>query len=217
VKEAFNWLTATINEIQRRGRWFWCYEEFTTPFPTPIVQGQNSYVTMPPQMREIIEPIFLDATFSGALPAPTKPSTWSTPTTPVMTEYVNKLRVQGMDYHISSFGIEFSSKWSTGLIYLCGYRFINKPVSVDNASEFIDLPDDFVWDLAVYGSARHGLIREDDFKRLEEARRIFETAYSQMVTWDARHGIANASERMAAHSSVYEATPYPVWPSNFSL
>lgn len=198
---ALEWLKSTMNEIDRRTRlMFWCLRTYHTPLDTVLSK---------PTCKEILDPIALDTSV-----APVANGVWTLTTTPPDYTQVLPLRMQSSDYTTSQFGIEISSKWQNGMVYVDTIRSLTIPLIV---AETIDLPDMFVYDLIVYGSARHGLIREDDYDRLQWATSKFEQVLQDLIQWDSRQGIANIRSRLRTHNVLGDTLPYPVFPSNFSL
>lgn len=198
---ALEWLKSTMNEIDRRTRLtHWALVTYSTPFAITLTK---------PTCKEILDPISLDTSV-----APTYTGVWTVVTTPPDYTQVLPLRFQSSDYQTSQFGIEISSKWQQGMVYVDTIRSLAIPSIV---AQSIDLPDMFVYDLAVYGAARHGLIREDDYDRLNWATQKFEQALADFVQWDSRQGIANIRSRMRTQNILGDTLPYPVFPSNYSL
>lgn len=200
--EAFTWVKETIREIGGDGRWNFLIKHQTRAFPS-----STYFLAKPTDCREIIDPIFYDSELSPA-------DSWATPTAPWVFDKMGVFRLQSGDYRLSSFGIEFSSAYSSGAVWVSYYRNILLPTSSGDTND-LDLPDDFAYRLLVSGAARFGLIGEDDYDRLAYVHKEFERAKAEMRAWDSRRGIANMQKRLAG---IREGNNIlPAWPSNYAV
>jgi hypothetical protein len=93
------------------------------------------------------------------------------------------------------------------------YRKLTIPTAT---TETIDLPDEFVYRLSVYGASRHGLLGEDDYDRLQYAEAQFRNALREMTVKDGRDKVANAGKRLGGTSVNPLDAIYP-FPSNYSV
>lgn len=200
---AFTWLKATLYEIQRQARWNFLLKDATIPFARSVA--------LPTDAWEIVEPVYLDTAMTTA-------GTWATPTAPWEFEKVRWLRTDKGDIRTSNFGIEFNTRWTTGTVWLKYYRSIVIPATAA-ATSALDLPEAFVYDLVVYGAARHGLTREDDYDRLKIAEEKYSKALYEMTVWDNRRKSANGILTMTDHTNPALSTGdgTPIWPANYSI
>jgi len=184
--EAFIWLCDTIREIQGYGRWQFCRKEVKRTFAR--------YLPIPDDFDEVRSPILIDATGTAT-------ASWVTNTTPWEDEDMSRLFAQKGDFRIDDLAnITFHSRWTTGSVLLRYYRKITIPTSAAS-TDAIDLPEEFVYRICVYGAARHGLIGEDVFQRLQHAERMFSTANSDMLVKHGRSKIANEGKLLGGSMS----------------
>ncbi len=198
---AFLWLQETLREVQGRGRWKWLLNSG--------VCNLYASVALPDDYHEAVDPIIYD-------PATTATDAWAVPTTPWDWSIMQRLEERRGHYAVDRFGLNFSTAFSGGSIWLDYYRKITVPTTVGESTD-LDLPDTFAYRLAVYGAARHGLIGEDDYDRLNQAKEQFETALSEMRQWDARRGIANRVSGLQNTAGLLSAPDGPMFPSNYSV
>ena len=212
----YNWIKATLYEIKtslQGGRWDWLTTDMIRqmdntnrflPYPT-TGNPATKYV------YEIQEPILFSTTQAAT-------TSWAVPTIMWEFEKENALQSYKGDFRLSNtFGIEFNSRWNTtpGSVWLRFYREMTIPTSAASAVDF-DLPDEFVWRLMTYGPARFGLIREDDYERLQICKAEFDRAIKEMVVWDSRRRDANGIKMLKNHN-INTFGSGPLMPGNFSL
>mgnify|MGYP006279446431 FL=1 len=238
TSEALLWLQHTLREIWGDGRWWFHMTSRTRQLP-PYDGSNPLYLPFPTGYDELIEPIFYrtdtvigsSITISDTSPLPAGTAGlsysyafqlsggddgWTIPTKPWVMDYVLPMRLQDADYSVKQFGIEFAPKFNAGgAIWISYYE---NPTIPTLTTEAIPLPDQFVYRLAVYGAARHGLIGEDDYDRLQIAKAEFTQALDEMRIWNNRKKIANASPRAASQmpGRYYDYSP-GMYPPNFSL
>lgn len=201
--EAFLWLKEALREVQGRGRWKWLISSAVRN------ASANLYLPLPTDCNELLDPVVWDS-------AGTATDAWVAPTTP--WDWSQKMTLKNAEnrYQVNQFGINFASDITVGSVWVDYYRNITMPAS-SSENKALDLPDQFCYRLAVYGAARHGLIGEDDYDRLNQAKEQFETALSEMRQWDARRGIANrvtGLQPVAINSMTVDG---PIVPFNYSL
>jgi hypothetical protein len=199
ASEAFLWLQEILRELQGLGHWEYHRKQQQCPIA--------AYLALPTDFDELISPVFVDS-------ATTLVPGWQSVTTPWKVENFPKLTFQKGDIRIDATNLMFHPRWSTGAVLLTYYRKITIPATVTDAAA-LDLPDEFVYRLAVYGAARHGLLGEDDFERLQYAEAQYQQAISQLKAKDARLKIANERQLMGGEG--YPETNMSPWPSNYSL
>ena len=98
-----------------------------------------------------------------------------------------------------------------GMLY---YRKMNIPTALTGVQSTIDIPEEFAYDIVVYGAARKGLLLEDDYARMKWCEGKFETALAKMVEDDNRRGVANMRKRLGSPYPVDQF--YPQWPTGNS-
>lgn len=237
ANEALLWLKHTLREIWGDGRWQFHIVNKTRQLPSS--NGVDpQYLPFPVDFDELEEPIFYrtDTTIGSTISVATTavdPATvgtaytyvfqltggsdgWMNPSAPWRADYVIPLLKQQCDYNVREYGIEFSPKFNAGgAIWI---RYFKKPPIPQHTTDSIPLPDQFVYRLAVYGAARHGLVREDDYDRLQYAKLEFAQALKEMREWDNRRKIANMTNRMTSHlQSPYADYGPGVFPPNFAM
>ena len=151
---------------------------------------------------------------------------WQAPAVIWKFEQVAHLRLQGFDYTLirnrptpqegvsTTTTIVFSTRWTTGTIWLNYYRNIVMPTGAGDTND-LDLPDEYAYRLLVYGAARHGLLGEDDYDRLKYSEQMYQQALAELREWDGRRGVANMNKRMSTSAS--PLLVFPAWPSNYSV
>lgn len=212
VTEGTLWIQETIREIAARNPRLYHLvtdkvKDFaqTMSLTQPTVSGVTTAV-----VNEIIEPVFLSTSET------TTWTDWTVPSTPWVWENTYMLESHKGDFQLSAArGLEFHSRWTVGKIWLRYFRKMNIP-TLD--ADVIDLPDDFVYRLIVYGAARHGLIGEDDYDRYNVAEAQYQEAFRQLIEWSNRAGDANRINVQKARG-LYDSNPSTLWPfpSNYSL
>lgn len=224
--DATEWIKSTLREIGGRGRWFWLVKHVVAPVAP--------YLALPTDLHEIYEPLYLDTSatslvyitttslpaglllspYSTTLQAGTV-ATWTTPSAPWLFELKYRMERGKGHYRVSSFGLELHNAFTSGgQVWMSYYRNITIPTAT---TEALDLPDDFVYNLIVYGAARHGLLQEDDYDRLRYAQDMFESTLKKMVEWDSRRKVANGWEAMRSRTPYQAPLDVLIWPSNFSV
>lgn len=228
------WVQQAMREIQARHRWWF--------LQTDVIRPVADYLALPSDCEEVIDPLFiwdgsnaptpgnitittttlpdgargilytpvvLSATYAG--------SAWGTPSEPWEFEKAFQLYKHKGDYRVSNFGIEFHDRWhqyTSSYVWLKYYRNMTIPTTT---SEELDLPDPYVFRIALYGAAKYGLLSEDDYDRLQYAQQQFELAVKEMREWDNRKRVANAADGLYYTSTFNDFDNRGFWPENYSV
>lgn len=235
---AMVWIRNALREVLGRGRWQFTIRDRVRQLASSSTNGPL-FLPHPSDHLETIEPILYrqDITISSAISiveVPTLPVAttgdpyyyvfqlsggsdgWQIPTEPWRWDMSLPLRLQTKDYRIQEYGLELHPRFAAG--GAIWHRYYSKLAIPQECNEVVPLPDQFVYKIMVYGAARHGLIGEDDYDRLNYAERMFETGIREMREWDNRRQIANIADR--ADSQIpYEYTPFGTgqFPPNFAV
>jgi hypothetical protein len=134
---------------------------------------------------------------------------WAEPLNPWEEEDVFLLKAQKGDYRLDPDYFVMHTRWTRGVLRLRYYRQILVPTSASSTTA-IDLPEEFVYRLCVYGAARHGLIGEDDYDRLTAAQGVYQNALNEMQQKDARRKLANVGQILGGNRLEREnLSPFP--------
>lgn len=198
TNSAFMWIKNTLNEIASLGRFNFLYKE--------QVRDYDVSMSLPNDCNEIIDPLFID---SGI---PLVGTSWTDLASEWDYNTSYPVKLQDGAYSVINNKLVFPNTLYNGVIMLPYYRNIILPSSISDTTE-IDLPSDFVYDLIVYGSARHGLLQEDDYDRLQWAEQRYSLSIERLIAKDGREQVANMRTQMQGNSRGVSMSP---WPGNFA-